>query len=145
MIATTHVSKRKYTADLKKSGSLGTRVNIFRMILPLLVAYPVFMTKASGLARHSNSFPPSQSHLFYYLKCASDPTANLPIGMLYPVRLASLTQTYPCTKSASQTTSVPFSGISKSPGTNSWLSIYSYLPDRITFTLMILSAISLIF
>jgi hypothetical protein len=44
MIPAIQVSNRKYTADIKNSGALGTLVRIFLIIRPLLVAYPILIT-----------------------------------------------------------------------------------------------------
>ncbi len=49
MDATTKASNKKNKALLNISEFSGTLVNIFLIILPLLVVYPVFMTSASAL------------------------------------------------------------------------------------------------
>jgi hypothetical protein len=59
IIPTIKVSVKKYIALMKKSGSLGTLFNIFLIILPLLVEYPVFITIASAFPLSSKTLAPS--------------------------------------------------------------------------------------
>lgn len=78
-------------AVLNISGSTGTLLLIFLMILPLFERYPVLITKALGLFLQSKTFEPSKSQRLFYDKCDMFYNLYLPTGTDYPVRLASLT------------------------------------------------------
>lgn len=135
---------RNWIALLNTSEGLGFRVRILRMIRPRRVAYPVFTTTTLLEVLLSKTFEPSNSQVFSFLVDWISWAGNLPMGMLYPVRLASFTNTSPSISMPSNVISSSFWGITTSPGTREWLSTSVSFPFRITLTLYCFSAIYLI-
>lgn len=87
-VATIKASIKKIKALLNRSDFVGTFVKIFRIILPLLVEYPVLTTKASTSPFFSSTLAPSYSHLLSSLVYWTLEVGNLAMGKFYPVKLA---------------------------------------------------------
>ena len=77
--------------DLKNYGIFCFFVNILRIIRPLRDVYPVWIHRTCVYSFTERTIDPSYNHLLDKLKSLSISYGNFPIGILSPVKLASLT------------------------------------------------------
>lgn len=101
-----NIINKYFKALLRNSGGVTVLLRIFLKILPFLVANPVLITRAIGSPLASNNFDPSNNQQVSLLILSKSGGGNLPIGIFYPVKLASLTYIYPLTSTQSHGTTL---------------------------------------